>query len=184
MDWYTRTYKISGVQLFVVGTRVFRVTRVQFVVTTQTGSVQASVLHALDSPVETVALLFLCGPPLYPFERSDSFRVQLFLLLDEGNELTLFPRVDSRARRATHRRQKANASLSHPAPLLSWNVLPPTCPFPGGHPPLPRKWQVAFHLLINITFNVRSSESGLLSAFRSSTLSITQHPILREKVCC
>ena len=94
------------------------------------------------------------------------------------------PPSRSRARRATHRRQKANASLSHPAPLLSWNVLPPTCPFPGGHPPLPRKWQVAFHLLINITFNVRSSESGLLSAFRSSTLSITQHPILREKVCC
>ena len=159
MDWYTRTYKISGVQLFVVGTRVFRVTRVQFVVTTQTGSVQASVLHALDCPVETVALLFLCGPPLYPFERSDSFRVQLFLLLDEGNELTLFPRVDSRARHATHRRQRQEEPSGRQRQagairlLFCPGMLFPqiTSPFPGGRPPLPRKWQVPFHSLLNIT---------------------------------
>ena len=24
-------------------------------------------------------------------------------------------------------------------------MFPFTCPFPGGHPPLPRKWQVSFH---------------------------------------
>ena len=24
-------------------------------------------------------------------------------------------------------------------------MFPSTCPFPGGHPPLPRKWQVSFH---------------------------------------
>ena len=40
------------------------------------------------------------------------------------------------------RRQR---SLEPSGSSLSWNVSPLLAPFPGGHPPLPRKWQVSFH---------------------------------------
>ena len=39
----------------------------------------------------------------------------------------------------------ANASLEPSGSSFSPGMFPPTCPFPGGHPPLPRKWQVSFH---------------------------------------
>ena len=39
----------------------------------------------------------------------------------------------------------ANASLEPSGSYFSPGMFPTTCPFPGGHPPLPRKWQVSFH---------------------------------------
>ena len=39
----------------------------------------------------------------------------------------------------------ANASLEPSGSSFSPGMFPTTCPFPGGHPPLPRKWQVSFH---------------------------------------
>ena len=40
---------------------------------------------------------------------------------------------------------EANASLEPSGSFFSPGMFPTTCPFPGGHPPLPRKWQVSFH---------------------------------------
>ena len=39
----------------------------------------------------------------------------------------------------------APASLEPSGSYFSPGMFPTTCPFPGGHPPLPRKWQVSFH---------------------------------------
>ena len=43
-------------------------------------------------------------------------------------------------------RAKAEAHSLEPSGSLFFpGMLPTTCPFPGGPPPLPRKWQVSFH---------------------------------------
>ena len=113
----------SGVQDVVVGPRVFHVARVQLVATAQTGWVPAFALRTLGNRVETASLLVLSGPPLFSCERSANFRVRFLLLLDEGDELT----------------------LSIIPGMLFLEYSPRYEPLPGGHPPLPRKWQVAFH---------------------------------------
>ena len=52
--------------------------------------------------------------------------------------------LPSRLRARRHRRL-GQRSLRAIRLFLFPGMFPSTCPFPGGHPPLPRKWQVSFH---------------------------------------
>ena len=138
----------SGVQDVVVEPRVVRVTRVPLVATAQTGLAQAFALHSLDN---RASLLVLSGPPLFSCERSANFRVRFLLLLDEGDELT----------------------LSIIPGMLFLEYSPRYEPLPGGHPPLPRKWQVAFLSLLNIT--IQRTFVRIWPFFRYSLVSAFHH---------